>query len=500
MKMVKSLLLGSAAGLVAVAGAQAADLPVKAKPVQYVKICSLYGVGFYYIPGTDMCIKVGGWARYETGYGYNGSFTTEWWNASVSNRFSNDNNWRVKGTATFDARSPTQYGTVRSYIAIGISNNNTGDNPTAANYANRWFIQWAGFTIGHSTSFYDFYSIGANQYGFAAAGSDSGDGGWDVFAYTMQFGNGFSGSISAEVQRKTGIINTTDSIAILNAANRYNTNYQGHDYPDLVANLRVDQAWGSAQIMGALHNVAASYYFPNCGSAPAGGCETSGHPDDRLGFAVGIGLTLKADVIAKGDYFSAEADYSQGASRYTDMTALVWDHARYEGNNFGWGYETDAVYGGTLAGGDASALELTTTWNVNAAYTHFWDPSWKSTLWGSYRETLYNSNANAMICAAGGDAGVGSVGVGTGAIAGPGCDMDWRMWGVGLRTEWAVSSTFQIGLEVLYANLESAQTTSGLVAATALTTYDPGKPPVAYTISDQDIWAVRLRINRNFYP
>ena len=51
MKMVKSLLLGTAAGLVAVAGAQAADMPVKAAPVQYVKICSLYGDGFYYIPG-----------------------------------------------------------------------------------------------------------------------------------------------------------------------------------------------------------------------------------------------------------------------------------------------------------------------------------------------------------------------------------------------------------------------------------------------------------------
>ena len=61
MKMVKSLLLGSAAGLVAVAGAQAADLPVKAKPVEYVKICSLYGEGFFYIPGTDTCIKIGGW-------------------------------------------------------------------------------------------------------------------------------------------------------------------------------------------------------------------------------------------------------------------------------------------------------------------------------------------------------------------------------------------------------------------------------------------------------
>ena len=75
MKMVKSLLLGSAAGLVAVAGAQAADLPVKAKPVQYVKICSLYGVGFYYIPGTDMCLKIGGWVRAEYAYGDNGNIT-----------------------------------------------------------------------------------------------------------------------------------------------------------------------------------------------------------------------------------------------------------------------------------------------------------------------------------------------------------------------------------------------------------------------------------------
>ena len=40
MKMVKSLILGSAAGLIAMGGAQAADLPVKAKAVEYVRICS----------------------------------------------------------------------------------------------------------------------------------------------------------------------------------------------------------------------------------------------------------------------------------------------------------------------------------------------------------------------------------------------------------------------------------------------------------------------------
>jgi hypothetical protein len=61
MKMVKSLILGSAAGLLAMSGAQAADLPVKAKAVEYVRICSLYGAGFFYIPGTDTCIKLGGY-------------------------------------------------------------------------------------------------------------------------------------------------------------------------------------------------------------------------------------------------------------------------------------------------------------------------------------------------------------------------------------------------------------------------------------------------------
>ena len=75
MKMVKGLLLGTAAGLVAVAGAHAADLPVKAAPVQYVKICSLYGDGFYYIPGTDICLKVGGYVRGEYFYNYGANGT-----------------------------------------------------------------------------------------------------------------------------------------------------------------------------------------------------------------------------------------------------------------------------------------------------------------------------------------------------------------------------------------------------------------------------------------
>ena len=74
MKMVKSLILGSAAGLLAMSGAQAADLPVKAKAVEYVRICSLYGAGFFYIPGTDTCIKLGGYLRVETAFNANGVY------------------------------------------------------------------------------------------------------------------------------------------------------------------------------------------------------------------------------------------------------------------------------------------------------------------------------------------------------------------------------------------------------------------------------------------
>jgi hypothetical protein len=67
MKLVKSLLLGSAAGLFAVAGAQAADLPVrKAAPVvDYVRVCSAYGAGFFFIPGTETCLRVSGRVRAE---------------------------------------------------------------------------------------------------------------------------------------------------------------------------------------------------------------------------------------------------------------------------------------------------------------------------------------------------------------------------------------------------------------------------------------------------
>ena len=315
MKMMDSLLLSSAAGLIAVVGAQAADLPVKAKPVEYVKICSLYGVGFYYIPGTDMCIKIGGWVRAEYGWGQNGNFAWGWANANVNNRSTNNSDFRARGYITADARNQTEYGTVRGYIAVGLSENEHGGDVNFSNSfsANRAFIQWAGFTFGRAQSFFDFYSNPATAYWGAYPSADTGDGGWFVMAYTAQFGNGFSATISAEAPRKTQIFGQFAGGSVVpgayggvNGAGAYG----GFQMPDVVANLRVDQAWGSAQIMGAVHQLNSAYY------TSAGFTTDTSHPDDELGFAVGAGVKVNVPMTGQGDYFQAQVNYTQGALRY----------------------------------------------------------------------------------------------------------------------------------------------------------------------------------------
>ena len=116
MKAFKTLLLGTAAGLAGVAGAQAADMPVKAAPVQYVKICTLYGDGFYYIPGTDTCLKLGGYLRVQAEYnaGAGGIITGSGTQMAPQGRFTrdltNDINYRVRGVTSWDIRQQTEYG------------------------------------------------------------------------------------------------------------------------------------------------------------------------------------------------------------------------------------------------------------------------------------------------------------------------------------------------------------------------------------------------------
>src|SRR5580693_154250 len=171
MKMVKSLVLGSSAILLAVSGAQAADLPVKAKAVEYVRICSLYGAGFYYIPGTDTCIKLSGYLRVDVLANTNSDDTGNTnLPASANNRFTNAFTWRSREDLSIDTRTATEYGVVRTFFDAtfswtddnyastaagtttyggGMANNGSSGLVAAGTVGVYYaFIQFAGFTMG----------------------------------------------------------------------------------------------------------------------------------------------------------------------------------------------------------------------------------------------------------------------------------------------------------------------------------------------------------------
>src|ERR1043166_95623 len=166
MKVLNKLLLGTAAGLVAVTAGEGAELPVKAQPVQYVKICSLYGAGFYYMPGTDMCLKIGGWVRAEVTWGINGNSSTGIFTATdYNNRWTNNLWTRERGYITAAAADQPALGLPRGTPAAGIASNNTGGEANSGQFsANRAYVQWAGFTAGLAVSFFDFYPAAALLY------------------------------------------------------------------------------------------------------------------------------------------------------------------------------------------------------------------------------------------------------------------------------------------------------------------------------------------------
>jgi hypothetical protein len=525
MKMVKSLLLGTAAGLVAMSGAQAADLPVKAKPVQYVKICSLYGAGFYYIPGTDMCLKIGGWARVYDAWGTNGNSTNgALASGQNSTRSTTNLDPKVRGYITADARNQTEYGTVRSYIALGYNNGGTqsgiqagnqtttgtnlalsaADTGTAGFNANRAFIQFAGFTFGLTQSFFDFYSQSATAYwgGMINPASDTGDPGQFVYgAYTAQFGNGLSATLAAEQPRTTAVLNgglgVGSTIFIVAAPGSTPTTQAGNlgiqpassaeanQWPDIVANLRVDQAWGSAQLMGAIHDVAATYY---------GAADNTGHPSDEIGWAVGAGIKLLAPMIGQGDYFQAQVNYTQGARKYVDFSYNNM-YSLFNGGTYGIGIGSDGVYAGTTPA-TGTSIELTTAWGVNAAYEHFWSKMWQTSVYGAYTATTYNANANGYLCAAETLGGGAVFGPAFGNPHGVACDNNFNVWTVGTRTQFNIDASTYLGLDVVYQKLET-----GLAGMTAL--YGNGAETATTKprdVTDQSAWMVEFRVHRNFYP
>jgi Porin subfamily len=409
MKMVKSLVLGSTAALFAMGGAQAADLPVKAKPVEYVRICSLYGAGFFYIPGTDTCIKLGGYLRADLTIN-GGIYNQPYWNGEggIQDRYANKYNQRNRMALTVDTRTATEYGVVRTFsqadfqfstfgstgIGYGptifpgatngqVNNDTVGNGYVAVEMA---FIQFAGFTFGKSASAYNtpWHGYPGNNTSFLVGGYDTVTGIGNI-QYSAQFGNGVSATFgiddsSASQFNRTQIINAIGGVPIANPAigvgafagnaggaigfsgactalyTAVGCAYGGAVAPDFVGNIRVDQAWGLFQISGAAHDNHAGY---NSGSnlistavTPAGFPQTGfinfGHPSDKWGGAVSAALQIKNIPTGAGDDIKLEGSWSLGASKYVLGTSAADPSSFniYSGTKFAMGVVTDSIFSG----------------------------------------------------------------------------------------------------------------------------------------------------------
>ncbi|WP_052341424.1 porin [Salinarimonas rosea] len=425
MKLAKSLLLGSAAGLVAVAGAQAADLPVRAAaPVDYVRTCPnapIGGTGFFVIPGTETCLQISGYVRAEYRFAENLD--------TAVNRTQDDINFFARGSIAFDARTATEMGTLRSFIRINADRTDGAGNAVL----DQGFIQFAGLTAGRITSFFSFF--GGN---LMTASEGLSDPSVEVLAYTATFGSGFSATVAVEDgrARRTNILNA----AGVNI-------YGGQELPDLVANLNVAQAWGSAQVMGALHQVR--HNVPNVAI------------DDELGWAIGAGINIRLPMIAAGDALWLQAVYADGAVSYADAPNLV--------SEFSVGLND--AYVNVLG----TSLVTTEAWSLAAAFRHYWTPTIWQDIQGAYGEVDVPTTAAFQAA--------------PGAIVVTGTVQDYTWWQLGTRLNWRPVSGLTFSADVAYTEIDTEN---------RVWVYNNGVQSVTATNDDGSRWAGRLRIQRDF--
>jgi opacity protein-like surface antigen len=353
----------AAAAVAGLAGtAQAADLAKKAPAAaDYVKVCDAYGAGFFYIPGSETCLKIGGYVRVEL---LTGSHSATLGGVGVSlqpvtnpgmkiggNRNDTALNTRVRVDVTLDARTNTELGLLRSYIELRdtINSGNAGSNTVDVFQG---FIQFAGLTVGRASSFFDFvegsYNLGNRQELDAAT-----DHRLNLFAYTFSFGNGISATLSLED------FTTTDGTSMLRGP------YSAVKMPDVVANVAIAQAWGRAQVMAALHQDYTS-------------AAVSGADKDKLGYAFGAGVEVNLPMLGAGDKIFVQGTYAKGAVGYVLNNA-----GGYVGGvapidffvNAGGNISQSTAWG--VAGGISHNFSKQVEANLGASYASYQD-NWNS--------------------------------------------------------------------------------------------------------------------------
>ncbi|MET3853053.1 porin [Rhizobium sp. OAE497] len=190
---IKSLLLGSAAALAVVSGAQAADAIVAAEPeaVEYVRVCDAYGTGYFYIPGTETCLKIEGYVRFDVNFAF-GDFADN----------GGDEDWdvRTRGQVQFTAKSDTEYGPLTGVIVYQANYRPAGvlggaQNETVLDTA---YIDIAGLRVGKLFNWWDDDFSG--EFDVTNSGTTS----FNSIRYQYESGDFYAGVALEEIQPASG--------------------------------------------------------------------------------------------------------------------------------------------------------------------------------------------------------------------------------------------------------------------------------------------------------
>jgi hypothetical protein len=497
MNLLKSGLLGSATALVAAGSAFAADLPSrKSAPVEYVKVCDVYGRGFFYIPGTDTCLKIG--ARVRAQYSYIGKsnvfvpgvhsvsgagVTTPGAMAMIGGNGRDQLGWYARGYAHFDARTQTAWGTVQTFMTLRVNStsghlssgynsyvNGNAFTPTLA----AAYIRFAGFTFGRAKQIFEFMPSGVWGSKFAGTAYSSGV---KQLAYTASFGGGLSATVGLEDMRDynydrvaalggiTGGAFQRGGVRAVNGPSRL---------PSLVANVRLEQGWGAFQVMGAVQQYTANISAPG-----AFAIANNGPLVKQTGYAVGSGLQINLPMLAQGDRIFFLVGYARGA-----LGHILEDYTSAPGGSRdvtnGLQRRDNAIYvygvGGTagLAPGALSS-EMTTGLQFATQLIHYWTPTLRSNFHVSYARITPGVQTR---------------------------NTDWSKGGLsrvtGLATTanliWTPVRGFDIGAEVGYVNLKQRLTGDNGGA--------PSPIPVAFAgqgfKTNTSGWEFRIRVQRDY--
>lgn len=526
MKTVKSLLLGAACAISMAGAASAADLPV-AEPVEYVRVCDAFGAGFFFIPGTDTCLRISGFVRVDTwvmsdnwtsrtgqgatiggdngpgvviqslagpffvfpagvavangqsltGLGavtFNGvnqfgagtpgalpagvfpvGFTGFVFSASDLN---DQYGIGVRALLRFDARSRTEWGVLRSFFEFAANSNNSADNGNALQirYA---FVQFGPITAGVTDSFFN----GDNGPTFINHIADRSTR-QTLLAYTAAFGNGISATISLEdPQQPSGVGGSTTifnngAAAIVSGEGWVR---QGIRFPDVVGVIRVQQAWGAAQIAGVIahrdmRNTTCAAGAPAVGVA--GFCDV-----EDTGWAVGGMVRVNLDMIGAGSNILVKASYGEGGGLH------------YVGNVGGGGYIgysfAPVLSGaGALQAGFDNRVGQNSAWGIYGHLQVFFTPAIRAAIMASYVDFDYSYG-----------------GFSTGSII---MNID-RSYTISGQIVWSPVRNLDLGLEIFYVNnrfevFNGTPATFGTLG------------PLGTARATDDGWGAIFRIQRSF--